>query len=322
MTAQYGLVRLRSLNTDPGPVGILTDNPNNFNCYDDQGNPGQPEYLGKQRDDCRRQRNQRQRAGILFLRQPDPIPGTNGTLTNQDYFYGQTSYKSSDKFTAFAAFRYQSERGYTAYDYFQQQPTAATTTPSCRPPGTWRNRLYYSAGADLPNYSVFGFQPTPHATAAYYFSKPTAAGLLSGTKLRFNYSQGILEPTIAEQNGFHLRRVEFAAERPAIDRATRDYPGRRAANEDVRSRCRPAHVWNPGAIARRVLSQRLSPIRLSLWMPRRCCNLAFHRRWNRLSPILPTGPTSTPSASTPRGSRPVQNIASRIDCSSAVDTRC
>ncbi|HET9101513.1 MAG TPA: TonB-dependent receptor, partial [Acidobacteriaceae bacterium] len=63
------------------------------------------------------------------------------------------------------------------------------------------NRLYYSAGADLPDYSVFGFQPTPHATAAYYFSKPTAAGLLSGTKLRFNYSQGILEPTIAEQNG-------------------------------------------------------------------------------------------------------------------------
>ena len=48
MTAQYGLVRLRFLNTDPGPVGILTDNPNNFNCYDDLGNPGQPEYLGKQ----------------------------------------------------------------------------------------------------------------------------------------------------------------------------------------------------------------------------------------------------------------------------------
>ena len=48
MIAQYGLVRLRSLNTDPGPVGILTENPNNFNCYDDLGNPGQPEYLGKQ----------------------------------------------------------------------------------------------------------------------------------------------------------------------------------------------------------------------------------------------------------------------------------
>ena len=67
--------------------------------------------------------------------------------------------------------------------------------------GNLSNRLYYSAGADFPNYSTFGFQPTPHATAAYYFSRPTAAGLLSGTKLRFNYSQGILEPTIAEQHG-------------------------------------------------------------------------------------------------------------------------
>ena len=62
------------------------------------------------------------------------------------------------------------------------------------------NRLYYSAGADLPKYSVFGFQPTPHATAAYYLSRPTAGGLLSGTKVRFNFSQGILESTIAEQN--------------------------------------------------------------------------------------------------------------------------
>ena len=65
MTAQYGLVRLRSLNTDPGPVGILTDNPNNFNCYDNIGNPGQPEYLGK----------------------PVTINGANGTSASGQAFY-------------------------------------------------------------------------------------------------------------------------------------------------------------------------------------------------------------------------------------------
>ncbi|MGA9958275.1 MAG: TonB-dependent receptor plug domain-containing protein, partial [Acidobacteriaceae bacterium] len=200
MTAQYGLVRLRSLNTDPGPVGILTDNPNNFNCYDDLGNPGQPEYLGKQVTIVGA--NGTSASGQAFYSCANQTyPGTNGTLTNQDYFYGQASYKSSDKMTAFAAFRYQSERGYTAYDYFPQTAHRGNYDTIVQTSGNLANRLYYSAGADLPNYTVFGFQPTPHATAAYYFSKPTAAGLLSGTKLRFNYSQGILEPTIAEQNG-------------------------------------------------------------------------------------------------------------------------
>ncbi|MES2222018.1 MAG: TonB-dependent receptor plug domain-containing protein, partial [Acidobacteriota bacterium] len=105
MTAQYGLVRLRFLNTDPGPVGILTDNPNNFNCYDDLGNPGQPEYLGKQVTIVGA--NGTSASGQAFYSCANQTyPGTNGALTNQDYFYGQTSYKTSDKLTAFAAFRF------------------------------------------------------------------------------------------------------------------------------------------------------------------------------------------------------------------------
>ena len=200
MIAQYGLVRLRSLNTDPAPVGILTDNPNNFNCYDNLGNPGQPEYLGK--PVTINGANGTSASGQAFYSCPNYIfPGTDGTLTNQDYFYGQASYKKNDKLTAFAAFRYQSERGYTAYDYFPQSAHRGNYDYILQASGSMANRLYYSAGTDLPYYSVFGFQPTPHATAAYYLSKPTADGLLSGTKLRFNYSQGILEPTIAEQNG-------------------------------------------------------------------------------------------------------------------------
>ena len=154
MTAQYGLVRLRSLNTDPGPVGILTDNPNNFNCYDDLGNPGQPEYLGKQVTIVGA--NGTSASGQAFYSCANQTyPGTNGTLTNQDYFYGQASYKSSDKMTAFAAFRYQSERGYTAYDYFPQTAHRGNYDTIVQTSGNLANRLYYSAGADLPNYTVF-----------------------------------------------------------------------------------------------------------------------------------------------------------------------
>lgn len=202
MTAQYGLVRLRSLNTDPAPVGVLVANPNAVNnCgYDNQGNPVTQEYLGL--PVTIRGANGTSASGQAFYACPNTsYPGTDGTLTNHDFFYGQTTYKNSDKLTVLGAFRYDSERGYTAYDYLPQSASRGNYDYIVQTFGNLGNRLYYSAGTDLPNYSVFGFQPTPHATAAYYLTRPTAAGLLSGTKLRFNYSQGILEPTIAEQRG-------------------------------------------------------------------------------------------------------------------------
>ncbi len=198
-TAQYGLVRLRSLDTAPGPAGILTDNPNNFNCYDNANppNPGQPEYLGA--PVTIRGANGTSASGQAFYGcASTKHPVKDAILTNRDFFYGQTSYKASDKLVALAAFRYESEGGYSPFvspthrgnfDYIAQTS------------GNLSNRLYYSAGVDLPNYSVFGFQPTPHASAAYYLAKPAAGGLLAGTKVRFNYSQGILEPTITEQSG-------------------------------------------------------------------------------------------------------------------------
>jgi vitamin B12 transporter len=197
--AQYGLVRLRSLDTDPAPAGILTDNPNNFNCYDNLGNPGAPEYLGA--PVTIRGANGTSASGQAFYNncQNYSFPITSSILTNRDFFYGQASYKTSDKLTALTAFRYESERGYTAYDYSPSSAHRGNFDYIVQTSGNLSNRLYYSAGADLPNNSVFGFQPTPHATAAYYLAKPTAAGLLAGTKLRFNYSQGILEPTITQQ---------------------------------------------------------------------------------------------------------------------------
>ncbi|MGC1784929.1 MAG: TonB-dependent receptor plug domain-containing protein [Acidobacteriaceae bacterium] len=200
MTAQYGLVRLRSLNTDPGPAGILTDNPGNFNCYDTAGNPGAPEYLGA--PVTIRGANGTSASGQAFYSCANTsYPGTDGILTNRDFFYGQTSYKASEKLVVLGAFRYESERGYTAYDYLPQSAKRGNFDYIVQTSGNMGNRFYYSAGADLPNYSVFGFQPTPHATAAYYLWKPSPQGLFTGTKVQFNYSQGILEPTIAEQRG-------------------------------------------------------------------------------------------------------------------------
>ncbi|MHB8303278.1 MAG: TonB-dependent receptor [Acidobacteriaceae bacterium] len=202
LIAQYGLVRLRSLNTDPGPVGLLTTNPNAVNnCgYDSQGNPIAQEYLGLPL--TIRGANGTSATGQAFYSCPNmPYPGTDGISTSNDLFYGQSNYKKSDRLVVFGAFRYENERGYTAYDYFPQSAKRGNFDYIMQTSGNLGNRVYYNGGADLADYSVFGFRPAPHASAAYYVKPPAAQGALSGTKIRFNYSQGILEPTIAEQRG-------------------------------------------------------------------------------------------------------------------------
>jgi iron complex outermembrane receptor protein/vitamin B12 transporter len=200
MMAQYSLVRLRSLNTDPSPAGILINNPNNTNCYDSNFNPGAPEYVGL--PVTIHGANGYTASGQAFYSCPNyTFPGTYGALTNRDLFYGQANYKVSPKLVVFTAFRYESERGYTAYDYFPMSADRGNFDYIVQTSGNLGSRFYYSAGADLPNYSVFGFVPAPHATAAYYLARPSTGHLLAGTKMRFNYSEGILEPTIAEQRG-------------------------------------------------------------------------------------------------------------------------
>lgn len=200
--AQYGLVRLRSLNTDPAPFGQLVSNPNAVNnCgYDANNNPVTQEYIGL--PVTIKGGNGYSASGQAFATCPNfTFPGTDGTLTNRDFFYGQTDYTVSRKLVVFTSFRYESERGYTAYDYSPLRANRGNFDYIVQTSGNLGSRFFYSGGADLPNYSVFGFAPSPRATAAYYLVKPSSSGWLTGTKARFNFSRGILEPTIAEQRG-------------------------------------------------------------------------------------------------------------------------
>ncbi len=200
--ARYGLVRLRSLNTDPAPFGLLVNNANAVNnCgYDANGNPMTQEYVGL--PVTIQGGNGYTATGQAFATCPNfTFPGTDSILTNRDSFYGQSDYTLSKKLVLFGAFRYESERGDTAYDYVPQWADRGNFDYIMQVSGILGSRFNYSASADLPNYSVFGFAPTPRASAAYYLRKPSTYGILSGTKVRFDFSKGILEPTIAEQRG-------------------------------------------------------------------------------------------------------------------------
>jgi vitamin B12 transporter len=58
--------------------------------------------------------------------------------------------------------------------------------------------LFYTLGGDLEHYSLFGVQTTPRAGVSLYAFKPRR-GVLSGTRLMFNYGDAVREPSLTDQ---------------------------------------------------------------------------------------------------------------------------
>ena len=91
--------------------------------------------------------------------------------------------------TALFAFHFENERG--------PKPTERTNDSyTGEVHGNLWNRLYATLGVGVEKNAVFGLAATPRASLAYYVIRPSASGVLAGTKLKFNYGQGIQEPDI------------------------------------------------------------------------------------------------------------------------------
>jgi len=64
--------------------------------------------------------------------------------------------------------------------------------------GDFKSRLFYTLGGDLEHYSLFGVQTTPRAAVSFYVFKPRK-GVLSGTRLLFNFGDAVREPSLTDQ---------------------------------------------------------------------------------------------------------------------------
>jgi iron complex outermembrane receptor protein/vitamin B12 transporter len=158
--------------------------------------------------------------GDLFIGAPVTIRGANGysvsgqgefkfpgTYPNQfinsadrDSLYAQSNYSINPHTIALVAFKYEHERGYTLSTGFPQSAVDRTNySATAEINGDFRNRLYYTVGTGIENNAVFGLAGTPRVTLAYYLFRPGNTGWLSGTKLRFSFSNGIKEPSIFNQ---------------------------------------------------------------------------------------------------------------------------
>jgi vitamin B12 transporter len=127
-------------------------------------------------------------------------PSQFATITDRDFVYAQTDYRINPHVVALGGFKYEAERGSTQSS---GSPANAINrgnySYTLQISGDIRNRLYYNVGSGIENNGLFGVAGTPRASIAYYLARPSAAGLLSGTKVHASFGKGIKEPNVFQQ---------------------------------------------------------------------------------------------------------------------------
>lgn len=129
-------------------------------------------------------------------------PNASDISSNRDQLYAQTSYRINSNITALGSFLYENERGsnnYPTYD-ISQAATRDNYEYTLQLSGQYKNRVYYQLGGGLQKNHLYGVKGTPRAGVAYYLQRP-GTGMFQGTKLTFNFSKGVQEPSLSDQFG-------------------------------------------------------------------------------------------------------------------------
>ena len=122
-------------------------------------------------------------------------------VSNRDQLDYQGDYKFTPHLTALIGFHYEDERGRMSIP-----PMARTTrrTHQLRLPGqrAWRLQrpvLLYAGRQPGAQFALRN-QTSPRAGLSYYAVRPRK-GIFSGTRILFNYGDGVREPKLTEQFG-------------------------------------------------------------------------------------------------------------------------
>jgi vitamin B12 transporter len=184
---RYTATRLRIQDVNPTPTGIPFDNGFGFGLN----------YLGQ--TVTIRGANGFSTTGPAILDFGGVYPLLTGGSTKRDSAYLQTDLSFSSRILGLLAFRYENERGFTL--------NFGTKTPADRNNfsviaevhGSLGTRAYVTLGGSVEKNAVFGVAAVPRASAAYYLVRPRSGGFFNGTKLKFNYGQGIRAPSISDE---------------------------------------------------------------------------------------------------------------------------
>jgi vitamin B12 transporter len=187
--ARYGIARKREQAAYFGPAGTLL-------TYPDPYNPGSTYsgYFGN----------------VVKIRGANGYTATDRAQiyagaardqdSNRDELYYQSDYVFPHRIAALFGFRYENERGSSNIpSYFSFEKTQRTNFEyNAQIQGDIRNRFFYSLGGSVQKNHLYGIAGEPRVGFAYVPVRPSGHAL-HGTRIRFNYAQGVQEPSLSVQ---------------------------------------------------------------------------------------------------------------------------
>jgi iron complex outermembrane receptor protein/vitamin B12 transporter len=123
-------------------------------------------------------------------------------VNNRDQLLYQGDYRFTPHLAALVGFHFEDERGVEnipAYSTFDQAERVNYDYIAAVH-GDFKSRFFYTLSGSLEHYSLFGTETAPRAGLTYYALKPRS-GIFSGTRVLFNYGEGVREPKLTEQFG-------------------------------------------------------------------------------------------------------------------------
>jgi iron complex outermembrane receptor protein/vitamin B12 transporter len=138
--------------------------------------------------------------GRAVLDYAGTYPSGDQYVNNRDQVVYQGYYQVTPHLIALVGFHYEDERGSYVYPAHGTDDVTERTNYDylASVHGDFKSRFFYTLGGSLEHYSLFGTQTSPRAGLSYYILRPRT-GIFSGTRILFNYGDGLREPTLADQ---------------------------------------------------------------------------------------------------------------------------
>ncbi len=119
-------------------------------------------------------------------------------VSNRDQLVYQGDYDITPHLAAQIGFQFEDERGAEPGSGYYAPIKRTNYDYRAAVHGDFKSRFFYNLGGDLEHYSLFGTQTSPRAGFSFYAMRPRK-GIFSGTRIRFNYGDGVREPSLTDQ---------------------------------------------------------------------------------------------------------------------------
>jgi iron complex outermembrane receptor protein/vitamin B12 transporter len=120
-------------------------------------------------------------------------------VNNRDQLVYQGDYRITPHLQALIGFHYEDERGAEPGSSYYPPVERSNYDYLASVHGDFKTRFYYTLSGSLERYSLFGTQTSPHAGVSYIALRPHRH-IFSGTRILFNYGDGVREPKLTDQD--------------------------------------------------------------------------------------------------------------------------